>query len=202
MRGPLEKWRNDHTNHVRPSRERHRPAASAVAADGCKVTWPGSTASRWPGWPGCSARWPRYLLYTGLLRCTAPTPPWKPACHPASSLACSNASSGTSNTVYWATAEAIAVFLQVVAGADRGVRRAPVLARELETAPSRYAWTQGTGRARWTHWPSWCRWPSSWPAAAGLQPCCSPGTSPGVRPTRDWTPGCLPGALGVRPARG
>ena len=35
------------------------------------------------------------------------------------------------------------------ARADRGVRRASVLARELETGTFRYAWTQGFGRWRW-----------------------------------------------------
>src|ERR1700733_2921403 len=87
------------------------------------------------------------LLYTGLPR--PPAYAAVTACHPAGSPACSNAI-GDFDTVYWATAEAIAVFLQVVPALIGAFAVAPVLARELETGTFRYAWTQGTGRARWT----------------------------------------------------
>ena len=88
-----------------------------------------------------------YLLYTGLPMHHAYAA--VTACHPASSLACSNAI-GDFDTVYWATAEAIAVLLQVVPALIGAFAVAPVLARELETGTFRYAWTQGTGRTRWT----------------------------------------------------
>ena len=88
-----------------------------------------------------------YLLYTGLPMHHAYAA--VTACHPASSLACSNAI-GDFDTVYWATAEAIAVLLQVVPALIGAFAVAPILARELETGTFRYAWTQGIGRARWT----------------------------------------------------
>ena len=49
----------------------------------------------------------------------------------------------TSITRHWSTAEAIAVFLQVVPALIGAFAAAPVLARELETGTFRYAWTQG-----------------------------------------------------------
>ena len=88
-----------------------------------------------------------YLLYTGLPMHHAYAA--VTACHPASSLACSNAI-GDFDTVYWATAEAIAVLLQVVPALIGAFAAAPILARELETGTFRYAWTQGIGRTRWT----------------------------------------------------
>ena len=88
-----------------------------------------------------------YLLYTGLPMHHAYAA--VTACHPASSPACSNAI-GDFDTVYWATAEAIAVLLQVVPALIGAFAAAPILARELETGTFRYAWTQGIGRTRWT----------------------------------------------------
>ena len=88
-----------------------------------------------------------YLVFTGLPMHHAYAA--VAACRPASSLACSNAI-GDFDTVYWATAEAIAVFLQVVPALIGAFAAAPILARELETGTFRYAWTQGIGRTRWT----------------------------------------------------
>ena len=52
--------------------------------------WPGSpggsTASRWPAWPRCSALLAVYLLFTGMPMHHAYAAVL--ACHPASSLAC------------------------------------------------------------------------------------------------------------------
>ena len=88
-----------------------------------------------------------YLVFTGLPMHHAYAA--VTACHPASSLACSNAI-GDFDTVYWATAEAIGFFLQVVPALIGAFAAAPILARELETGTFRYAWTQGIGRTRWT----------------------------------------------------
>jgi ABC-type transport system involved in multi-copper enzyme maturation permease subunit len=88
-----------------------------------------------------------YLLYTGLPMHHAYAV--LATCHPASSLACSNAIVDFDNA-HWPTAEAVAVFLQVVPALIGAFAVAPVLARELETGTFRYAWTQGMGRARWT----------------------------------------------------
>ena len=69
------------------------------------------------------------------------------ACHPASSIACSEAirrfndmDVHLANGFVWQPVPALI-------GAFVG---APVLARELETGTFRYAWTQGFGRWRWT----------------------------------------------------
>ena len=88
-----------------------------------------------------------YLLYTGLPMHHAYAA--VAACHPASSLACGNAIDDF-DVAHWSTAEAVAVFLQVVPALTGAFAVAPVLARELETGAFRYAWTQGIGRARWT----------------------------------------------------
>jgi len=88
-----------------------------------------------------------YLLYTGLPMHHAYAA--VAACHPAGSLACSNAI-GDFDVAYWSTAEAMAVLLQVVPALIGAFAAAPVLARELETGTFRYAWTQGFGRWRWT----------------------------------------------------
>jgi hypothetical protein len=88
-----------------------------------------------------------YLLITGLRMHHAYAA--VAACHPASSLACGNASSDFEQA-YWSTAEVIAALLQVVPALIGAFAAAPVLARELETGTFRYAWTQGFGRARWT----------------------------------------------------
>jgi hypothetical protein len=88
-----------------------------------------------------------YLLFTGLRMHHAYAA--VAACHPAGTLACSNAI-GDFDHVYWSAAEAIAVFLQVVPALIGAFAAAPVLARELETGTFRYAWTQGVGRVRWT----------------------------------------------------
>jgi ABC-type transport system involved in multi-copper enzyme maturation permease subunit len=69
------------------------------------------------------------------------------ACHPASSLACSD-------LVYsfngMDTLLANGFVLDAVPALIGAFVGAPVLARELETGTFRYAWTQGFGRARWT----------------------------------------------------
>ena len=88
-----------------------------------------------------------YLLFTGLRMHQAYAA--VAACHPAGSLACSNATDDFDNA-YWSTAEAIAVLLQVVPALIGAFAAAPILAQELETGTFRYAWTQGVGRARWT----------------------------------------------------
>ena len=88
-----------------------------------------------------------YLLFTGLPMHHAYAA--VAACHPAGSLACSNAIVDFDNA-HWSTAEAMAVLLQVVPALIGAFSAAPVLARELETGTFRYAWTQGFGRARWT----------------------------------------------------
>jgi ABC-type transport system involved in multi-copper enzyme maturation permease subunit len=88
-----------------------------------------------------------YLLITGLRMHHAYAA--VAACHPASSLACSNAS-GDFEQAYWSTAEAVAALLQALPALIGAFAAAPVLARELETGTFRFAWTQGFGRARWT----------------------------------------------------
>src|SRR5215467_4138343 len=88
-----------------------------------------------------------YLVITGLRMHHAYAA--VTACHPAGSLACSNATSDFEHA-YWPTAEAIAALLQAVPALIGAFAAAPVLARELETGTFRYAWTQGFGRARWT----------------------------------------------------
>ena len=88
-----------------------------------------------------------YLLFTGLPMHHAYAA--VAACHPASSLACSDAIVDFDNA-HWSTAEAMAVLLQVVPALIGAFAAAPVLARELETGTFRYAWTQGIGRTRWT----------------------------------------------------
>jgi len=69
------------------------------------------------------------------------------ACHPASSLACSDLVSRFNGmdgflAPGWAL-QAVPALIGAFAGA-------PVLARELETGTFRYAWTQSFGRWRWT----------------------------------------------------
>jgi hypothetical protein len=71
------------------------------------------------------------------------------ACHPASSLACSYASSDFV-TAYWFRAQATAALLLAVPALIGAFTGTPVLAREMETGTFRYAWTQGFGRWRWT----------------------------------------------------
>ena len=88
-----------------------------------------------------------YLVFTGLPMHHAYAA--VAACHPAGSLACSNAIADF-DVAHWSTAEAIAVLLQVVPALIGAFAGAPVLARELETGTFRYAWTQGVGRTRWT----------------------------------------------------
>jgi hypothetical protein len=88
-----------------------------------------------------------YLVVTGLRMHHAYAA--VAACHPASSLACSDVA-GNFEQAYWSTAEAVAALLQVVPALIGAFAAAPVLARELETGTFRYAWTQGFGRARWT----------------------------------------------------
>ena len=71
------------------------------------------------------------------------------SCRPVNSAACSDVQSLFQNT-YYITAEVTAAVLQampVLVGVFVG---APILARELDTGTSRFAWTQGAGRIRWT----------------------------------------------------
>ena len=67
-------------------------------------------------------------------------------CHPASSVACAINFTGR----YGETAILVSIALQAVPALIGAFIGAPVLARELETGTSRYAWTQGIGRLRWT----------------------------------------------------
>ncbi len=71
------------------------------------------------------------------------------ACHPASSIACTEIATGFTSS-YDHTATLIPALLQVVPALIGAFVGAPVLARELETGTFRFAWTQGYGRARWT----------------------------------------------------
>ena len=71
------------------------------------------------------------------------------ACHPPSSVACTDISTGFTSS-YDHTATLIPALLQVAPALIGAFVGAPVLARELETGTYRYAWTQGFGRARWT----------------------------------------------------
>ena len=69
------------------------------------------------------------------------------ACHPASSIACSELiRSFNEMDVHLANG----YVLQAVPALIGAFVGAPVLARELETGTFRYAWTQGFGRWRWT----------------------------------------------------
>jgi hypothetical protein len=68
------------------------------------------------------------------------------ACHPASSAACQGLDSTLDGMDNFLSNGFILQVLPVLIGAFVG---APVLARELETATFRYAWTQGFGRWRW-----------------------------------------------------
>src|SRR5215469_12391587 len=69
------------------------------------------------------------------------------ACHPASSLACSDLAKRFNNTDGFLANGSVLQIVPALIGAFVG---APVLARELETGTFRYAWTQGFGRWRWT----------------------------------------------------
>jgi hypothetical protein len=71
------------------------------------------------------------------------------SCHPASSAACLDASSLFSNA-YYITAEVTAALLEAVPVLVGVFAGAPILARELDSGTSRFAWTQGAGRIRWT----------------------------------------------------
>ena len=64
---------DDRTNHVRPARERHRPTASAVAADGLGHLAAAPVALA--GVAGLLGALAAYLL-SPACRCTTPTPPW------------------------------------------------------------------------------------------------------------------------------
>jgi hypothetical protein len=71
------------------------------------------------------------------------------SCHPANSTACLDVSSLFSNA-YYLTGEITAALLQVVPVLVGVFAGAPILARELDSGTSRFAWTQGAGRIRWT----------------------------------------------------
>jgi len=69
------------------------------------------------------------------------------ACRPASSIACSElVFSFNSRDTFLSSG----FVLQAIPALIGAFVAAPVLARELETGTSRYAWTQGFGRRRWT----------------------------------------------------
>jgi hypothetical protein len=88
-----------------------------------------------------------YLLFMGLkmhgLYATVAS------CRPVNSAACSDAQTLFQNT-YYITAEVTAALLQAVPVLVGVFVGAPILARELDTGTSRFAWTQGAGRIRWT----------------------------------------------------
>ena len=69
------------------------------------------------------------------------------ACHPASSDACLQLTSGFNSVGGFLTNGWLLQLVPALIGAFVG---APVLAREMETGTYRYAWTQGFGRWRWT----------------------------------------------------
>jgi hypothetical protein len=71
------------------------------------------------------------------------------SCHPANSLACSDVTSLFQNA-YYITGEVSAALLLAVPVLVGVFAGAPILARELDTGTSRFAWTQGAGRIRWT----------------------------------------------------
>jgi ABC-2 family transporter len=70
------------------------------------------------------------------------------ACHPASSIACTEIFS-TFDYRYGDPALHAAILLQVVPALIGAFTGAPVLARELETGTFRFAWTLAFGRWRW-----------------------------------------------------
>ena len=88
-----------------------------------------------------------YLVVMGLKFRSAYTS--VTSCHPAASEACSDVASLFGNT-YYITAEVTAALLLAVPVLVGVFAGAPILARELETGTSRFAWTQGAGRIRWT----------------------------------------------------
>src|SRR6201987_2732930 len=67
-------------------------------------------------------------------------------CHPAGSLGCAINFTGR----YGEIAIIVSIALQAVPALIGAFIGAPVLASELETGTSRFAWTQGIGRLRWT----------------------------------------------------
>jgi len=71
------------------------------------------------------------------------------SCHPANSSACSDVTSLFQNS-YYMTGEVSAALLLAVPVLVGVFAGAPILARELDTGTSRFAWTQGAGRIRWT----------------------------------------------------
>jgi hypothetical protein len=71
------------------------------------------------------------------------------SCHPANSSACSDVTNLFQNT-YYITGEVSAALLLAVPVLVGVFAGAPILARELDTGTSRFAWTQGAGRIRWT----------------------------------------------------
>jgi hypothetical protein len=71
------------------------------------------------------------------------------SCHPATSSACSDVTNLFGNA-YHPTGEVTADLLQAVPVLVGVFAGAPILARELDSGTSRFAWTQGAGRIRWT----------------------------------------------------
>jgi hypothetical protein len=71
------------------------------------------------------------------------------SCHPANSQVCSDATSLFQNA-YYITGEVSAALLLAVPVLVGVFAGAPILSRELDTGTSRFAWTQGAGRTRWT----------------------------------------------------
>ncbi len=71
------------------------------------------------------------------------------ACRPAGSGICRQVAGNFLKTYAPAVAPLLGL-LQVIPALIGAFAAAPVLARELETATFRYAWTQGFGRAPWT----------------------------------------------------
>jgi hypothetical protein len=88
-----------------------------------------------------------YLLFMGLRFRSAYAS--VTSCHPANSQSCDAVNTLFGNT-YFITAEITAALLLAVPVLVGVFAGAPILARELETGTSRFAWTQGAGRIRWT----------------------------------------------------
>jgi hypothetical protein len=88
-----------------------------------------------------------YLVFMGLKIHSAYA--YTLSCHPANSPTCSDATSLFQNA-YYMTGEVSAALLLAVPVLVGVFAGAPILARELDTGTSRFAWTQGAGRIRWT----------------------------------------------------
>ena len=128
---------------ARPSGGGRESAAVAMAADGlghlaATAHRAAGVACSWSRWP-CSSGSPAFSS-------TTPTPPRSHATRPARSPAMTWSTASMAWTDFWPNG----LVLQAVPALIGAFVGAPVLARELESGTSRFAWTQGFGRWRWT----------------------------------------------------